>query len=512
MFKRTLTALLTLSVLLGCFCGCDNQDIPQGTSPTTTVFTTTPETTDDIVLFDDAQVSGELLNFFYMDAIQQQYNSWKQTFGDSINEYLKYYFSLDATRALNLQIYDQEKGTTWADYFIETAKMDAASSLALYNAATDAGHKLSENAKTEYDGWIENYEMYAQLYSITPDELMAANYGEGTTFAAWKEYLNIVITAQDFAICYADSLTYDANALQQAEAGREAEFSAYSFALYHLTYNKYTDLGTVSKDGNVSFTDEQKKLALEAAKKDAQSLTAATSAEALNALIAGLPCNAGSGNAVCSVKEDTPYSEINTLIRPWLTDPIRKNGECTVIPNESVDEAGQKILNGYYVVLFIGMNDNKQPLANVRHLLALSEKSDADAKKKAEDLFAEWQKNPTEDNFIALVKKHSEDGSAEYGGLFEDLAPNSPYVPEFLDWSLDAKRNKGDCEIIKTQYGYHIMYYVGDDDMTYRDLLISQELEEKDYNHWYSDLVENYAVTFVDESKINSGYILSPAS
>ncbi len=513
MLKKLLATLMVLPTLLGCFYGCGNTNSLEEISAPTTEST---ETTEIYIPFDGEYVSGELLNYFYMDAVQQQYSVWKQTFGDSAGEYLRLYFNLDITKALDLQIYDQAQGITWADYFTQIAKKDASASLAIFETAKADGYKLSEGARSEFDGWVKNYETYAQLYSITPDAFIESNYGKGMTFAGWKEYLNIVITAQDYAANYANSLTFDEAALQKAESGREAEFSAYSFATYHITYNKYPQFGTKAEDGNVNFDDAQKKTALEAAKTDAQSLTAADSVEKLNALIAGLACNSASKDAACTVKENTAYSEISELFRPWLTDPARKPGDCTVIANESVikseDGSETKVLNGYYVVLFTDINDNKRPLANVRHLLVLSEKDDAAAKKKAEELLAQWEKDPTEKNFIALVKEHSDDSSAEYGGLFEDLAPNSPYVPEFLDWSLDENRIKGDCDIVKTQYGYHLMYYVGDDETTYRDLLISQELEEKAYNAWYTSVVEAFDVTFADESKINRSYIISPAS
>ena len=34
-------------------------------------------------------------------------------------------------------------------------------------------------------------------------------------------------------------------------------------------------------------------------------------------------------------------------------------------------------------------------------------------------------------------------------------------VPEFNDWCFDPDRQIGDSAIVKTSYGYHIMYYAG---------------------------------------------------
>ena len=85
-------------------------------------------------------------------------------------------------------------------------------------------------------------------------------------------------------------------------------------------------------------------------------------------------------------------------------------------------------------------------------------------------------------------------------------------MPEFLNWAIDTQRKPGDCEIVKTQYGYHIIYYVGDSETIYRDLLISTELEDAAYTAWYEGIVGSYEVTFTNEDLVNRAFILAPAS
>ena len=34
-------------------------------------------------------------------------------------------------------------------------------------------------------------------------------------------------------------------------------------------------------------------------------------------------------------------------------------------------------------------------------------------------------------------------------------------VPEFNDWCFDASRQYGDYGLVKTTYGYHVMFFVG---------------------------------------------------
>ena len=40
-------------------------------------------------------------------------------------------------------------------------------------------------------------------------------------------------------------------------------------------------------------------------------------------------------------------------------------------------------------------------------------------------------------------------------------------VPTFNDWCFDVSRQPGDTDIVKTDYGYHIMYFVEASEETY---------------------------------------------
>ena len=103
---------------------------------------------------------------------------------------------------------------------------------------------------------------------------------------------------------------------------------------------------------------------------------------------------------------------------------------------------------------------------SVRHILVMptDTASDADwktAEDKANQLYQQWRDGEaTEESFAALAVEYSEDpGSAQYGGLYEDIAEGY-MVDAFNDWCMDGRRVYGDTGIVKTEYGYHIMYFV----------------------------------------------------
>ena len=107
---------------------------------------------------------------------------------------------------------------------------------------------------------------------------------------------------------------------------------------------------------------------------------------------------------------------------------------------------------------------------NVRHILVpfdldadgtATDAENAEAKDKAQQLLDEYLTDPTEEHFAALANEHStDDGSNTKGGLYENVLAGK-MVETFNDWCFDASRETADTGIVESQYGYHIMYYVG---------------------------------------------------
>ena len=129
--------------------------------------------------------------------------------------------------------------------------------------------------------------------------------------------------------------------------------------------------------------------------------------------------------------------------------------------------------------------DNTFALKNVRHILVgfeggttdettgavtYSDEEKAAAKATAEEVLTEWKSGEaTEASFAGLAAEKSTDtGSTANGGLYEDIYPGQ-MVTNFNDWCFDEARQPGDHGIVETEYGYHIMYFVGDSETPYAD-------------------------------------------
>ena len=127
-------------------------------------------------------------------------------------------------------------------------------------------------------------------------------------------------------------------------------------------------------------------------------------------------------------------------------------------------------------------NDSDKVLAQLV-LRNITPKEIAEAKVRAEDLLAEWKSGDrTEDSFGKLAAEHTEDtGSITTGGLYESVVPDQ-MTEEFDAWIFDEARQSGDVEIVKTRYGYHIIYFVEHGPLQYEDnirnILATQKYDE----------------------------------
>ena len=338
--------------------------------------------------------------------------------------------------------------------------------------------------------------------------------------------------AQAYYSHYAESLTYDEAALAAGDDGKEVEFNYYSYHSYYLNASKFLEGGVTDENGTVTYTDEQRAAALAKAEEAAKLLTsdAITSVEELDAAIATLPVNAGAETAPKSTAcEDYPYSSLSAVMKDWLIDPARVPGEMTYLENVSTTTAEDgtevKTVNGYYVVFFLGVNDNNYPLVNVRHILITPEggtynsttgateytdEAMAAAKLKAEELLQQWKDGEAnEESFSLLASEHTTDpGSKENGGLYEDVYPGQ-MVETFNDWCFAEGRMAGDTGIVETSYGYHIMFYSGDSTTMYRDLLIENALRSADVESWYTALVEACTTEELNAKYLSRDLVLS---
>lgn len=122
-----------------------------------------------------------------------------------------------------------------------------------------------------------------------------------------------------------------------------------------------------------------------------------------------------------------------------------------------------------------GITKDTGMLVDVRHILIMpkgateetirTDKFDdeawAYAETTANEILEQWKAGEkTEEAFAELAKEKTQDsGSKDSGGLYSGITSSASLVKPFLNWCLDETRAVGDTGVVKTEYGYHVMYY-----------------------------------------------------
>ena len=476
------------------------------------------------VTIGDTKLSNAELNYYFVDAAFE--------FANNYGGYASM-FGLDLYAPLDEQIVNEETGKTWAEDFTESAINKAKATYAICAEAEANGFTLSEDQLSEIElGKLQLTLNAQQSGYANVDDMIQAYYGPGASLDSYMEYTKMNQIAQAYYTHYAQSLTYEDADLRAAEEGKEIEFNNYSYNYYFLNVNKFLTGGTTDEEGKTTYSDEERAAAVAAAEAVAKELAngAFTSVEEFDAAIAQLEINAEAETAPKSTAcDDYSYTALTAAAKDWLTDAARTEGEMGYVENATTttneDGTETKNINGYYVVMFRGMNDNNYPLVNVRHILVQPQGGSynsstgqttytadelAVAKIQAEELLKQWRAgDATEESFAALAtEKTADPGSKETGGLYEDVYPGQ-MVTTFNDWCFAEGRLPGDTDIVETDYGYHIMYYVGDSETLFRDYMIKNTLISTDTEAWYTALIESVVATAENTKFLSTDLILA---
>ena len=476
----------------------------------------------------ESKVSAAELNHYYIDSV----NNFLTQAGDMVS-----LFGLDTTKALDEQFYSEADELTWADYFLDQATASAQNMYAVYNAAKAEGYTLSEDAKASIDSTVENMGMYAAMYGFgSTDAYITAMYGEGCNEKTFRDYAEVQMIAQEYAVAKNESLTYDDAAIRAEDEKDPAAYSNFTYNYAYLAASKFYQGGTKNEDGTTTYSDEEMEAGRAAAEAAANSLMTATNIAELDAAYAALEINAEVENAKSTRQEKVQYANVTAAIREWVTAADRKAGDIALIPSEYTShnhadgeectgDNDTKSVSGYYVVLFEGKDDNLTELVNVRHILVsyeggttdettgtttYSDEEKAKAKAAAEEILAAFEAGEkTEEAFAALAtEKTTDPGSKENGGLDENVYPGQ-MVTAFNDWCFDAARATGDTAIVETEYGCHVMYFVGNSGKTYRDFKIESGLRNADLSAWETGLIEAAELEVLNTKYVRTDMVLN---
>ena len=511
----TVVMILVVAIALGSmgFSWYNNSGIPARSTTALTV--------------GEYELSNAELNYYFIDAVNAFYNDVYEAYSTYTTLYVQMYYGLDMTQPLNAQYYNQTTGETWADYFLNDAITYAEATYALYSKAMEAGFELSEEDETYLNAALASTTAQAGLAGYdTLDAYLKAYYGNGADEDSYVNYYRVNAIADAYYTAHADSLTYTQEQIDTYNTEHFDEFSSFDYSYYYVNIKNFLPEGVEL----TAATEDQREAARAAAETAANELAEATDLEILNKFINQKNID-GSSTAAATEINMTGIGSVATLYSEWIADPARVENETTVVQFESESD-NDELVDGYYVVLFEGRKDYSELMRSVRHILVGfeggTESTDEDgntvtvytdeekqtAYAAAEALYNEWKSGEaTEDSFAALATSENSDdtGSNTNGGLYEDVYEGM-MLETFNDWLFDETRQVGDTGIVETKHGYHIMYYVGEQEQSYRDYCVELTLRNADIGVWYNELLEQVTSTKGNTDYIYKGLVLASGS
>lgn len=362
------------------------------------------------------KINGQMMAYY----IYSTYQTYYQQYGSNIG--------LEEGVSFKKQKFDE--GVTWFDYFNLESQVNMRQVLLFAEKAKQQGITLTEDEQKAFDESMAQADVsaYAEAFGMTLDDLKEALY---LTNIASKMY-------------------------QQAE--KEMQFTDEEIKTYfeenkkHFQTIDYTLL-------SIPYGENGWYQNAEGAKSAANILQQATDVEMFESYVLQLLKAIGASEEDAETtlengKMKGAYYTDNAFFN-WAFEAARKVG------NIYVEDTG----SSYDVYLLNALPTMPQAdMRNVRHILLSAETCETDekAKAKAEEVLKEWKAGAKDAaSFGELAKKYTEDtGSAEAGGLYENVTEGE-MIDEFNDWLFDKSRKEGDTEIVKTDYGYHVMYYAG---------------------------------------------------
>lgn len=413
---------------------------------------------------------------------------------------------VDFDKKLSQQTYtdpDTEETMSWDEHMHDLVVDSIESTYTYYLAAVEANGgedpEITDDQKTEINDTLDSYKETASGYGYTLSGYLVQAMGKGVTESVFRTETTRQYIAQNYQeelSSGTQDTTYteeDINAYKDEhledlqsvdikifECSSEDDAKAFSESLAADGSN-FAELCTeyASSDfDKKAYADEGYSTELGMTRSALQSRGYA---------IATADDHEHEDGEEHSDDEELTYSGLD-----WLFSSDRQAGDIYQYSTSVV-----------YVIAPASLSDRNT--VNVRHILIAPEtdEEDADATTatdeqwaaaydQARELLASW--DGTEDGFATLATENSTDtGSTENGGLYEDVVTGQ-MVNSFSTWCFDDSRKAGDTGIVRSDYGYHIMYFVGENDQKIWQYNAEQALLSEDSASAAEALEDEYTI------------------
>lgn len=428
---------------------------------------------------------------------QQSYEQYGLNLGD-------YNLDVDFDQKLSKQTTTNDDGeeVTWAKYIQEEVYESILSTYTYYFEAVKANDgkepEINKDQQEELDKTLSNYTETAQGYGFTLDGYLTAAMGKGVNEKLFRSEAKISYIAENYQEEYKNDLL-------------KKEYTEEDYESYKK--DNYDDLVSVdiklfecdSEDDAKEFASKLNKngsnfadLASEYSKEDADKQANKDESETMYVDMTRATLKSAGFAIAQADTTDDENSEVTYSGLDWIYSEDREAGDVN-----------QQSTSVVYIVNPVYLSTTNP--VTVRHILVtpfFDAEEDADKKDASEATQEEWDKaynkakeildeynagEKTADSFAALAQDNSEDSNASKGGIYENVVPNQ-MVASFNDWCFDSSRQEGDTAIVKTKYGYHIMYFESTNELPLWKYTAQQALASNDSTDVVKELEDSYSI------------------
>lgn len=428
---------------------------------------------------DGQKVSIGMYDYYYASMVSyyEQYASYG-------------YFDLDTTKDFSKQYTtnDDGKKVSWQKFFEDEALHEVEQITVYYSKAVEDGVTLTSAQEKTIETQIKTLKDSASQNNLSLDQYIKSNFGAYCSEETIRLMLTQYYMGANYKGKYKAETKVNDKQVKKYYDDHKSDYEKIKFYYIALPYD--------STDDDTKADSVKKAEEIMAKMKDKKSVLA---------LVPDVYSSYIESDAKSAMENDSTLTEEKAKEEAVKT--YESNVVATVSGSESPfdDEMNTWLFSDdtkvgskkYYIdadngYIYIVLKTEKASLENdetytVRHILIQPESDDASsssasstekkftdaqwkaAKKKTDKIVAEFNKSDkSEYSFAKLAEQYSTDtastssGSSDsFGGLYEGTVLGQ-MVDEFENWATDDSRKYGDVDIVKSDYGYHIMFFIND--------------------------------------------------
>lgn len=424
----------------------------------------------------DTDISIGLYDYFYASVV---YNAEK---------YANYgYNNLDTSKDYSQQYTKDNDGNqiTWLEKFRKDTITGIKTIVVYYEKGVQSGITLSDEQKESIDQQIESLESNAANSDKSVNEYIQEVYGDNCGVATLRKYLEFYLIGSEY---YNQMSIEERPSDEAAEAYYNENIGNYQSCSYALIETAYD---TESEETKAQSLEKIKDYAQQIKSlDDMKTMLPEVSGEFIKQYIS-MGYFEDEETAVKTLSNSLETSAVKTNVQTYFGKEISDWLFSADTPVGSTNYYLSEDNASAAIILKTGEpKPDETEVYSVRHILITPEKAETDetqsdaantqqteyteeewltAQNKADEILALYNSGEkTETAFAKLAEENSQDtestskgSSGLYGGAYEGVSLGQ-MVPEFEQWATDKNRRAGDVGIVKSQYGYHIIYFIYD--------------------------------------------------